>query len=184
VRRKLNNLTTNLADRYRYLEPKDRTRWITLASVVTLLVVVLLFLTVRQCSRAAELSSERMQGKPEAATAQVRDAFFAVVTAMTGESPAPTVADAVARVAQDKGGASLQSVVDGTPLKFNPDKSQWATGRGGAAMGTVLVVGPAPPSFKERKVSLIGIGNGGMPLEIVAGQEPAWLSSAVTGPAK
>jgi hypothetical protein len=174
----------NPLDKFRYMDARDRRKLFAVAGLFVAATLVTSTLVVTRCNRAVDVNTGRLDSAEQAALAQVREAFFAVQTALVGESPAPTVADAVRRVASEKGAATLKSAVDQSPLKFNPHKAEWMGGpqRGGVATGTVLVAAPAPVEYKSRNIVLIGVGRGGLPVEITAGSEPAWLATAATSP--
>lgn len=174
----------NLLDKFRYMHAQDRRKILTIGGLSLATVLVLSTLTVTRCNRAVDISTGRLETAEQSALSQVREAFFAVQTNLMGDSPAPTVADAVRRVASEKGAATLKSATDQSPLKFNPNKTDWTGGPrgGGAPAGTLLVVAAAPADYKSRNIVLIGVGRGGLPVEVAAGSEPAWLATAATAP--
>lgn len=165
----------------RYMGPEERKRLFRLGGMIGLLLIIGIVVLLTRCHGSKPIDSvTRMQGDDQKALTQIREAMFEVGTALTGDSPASSVLEAVRKVHEAKGEALTKSVVDGSFLKFNPNKAHWAAGRGGGGVATVLVVGTAPPSYKARQVSLIGMAMGGIPVEISAGQEPDWLPKAVT----
>jgi hypothetical protein len=186
----------NPIDKFRYLDKRDRHRLFAAAGILVAAVLVTSTVVITRCSRTIDVATGRMDTSEQDALTQVREAFFAVSTALAGDPPAPTVGDAVQRVASEKGAAALKTTVGGEPLKFNPKKTDWSRGGprpgspgggggGGGGDGetaTVLVVAPAPAAFRARNVAFIGVARGGLPVEITAGSEPSWLASAVTAP--
>jgi hypothetical protein len=179
----------NPIDKFRYLDPRDKRRLFAFVGLMFAAVMITSTLVVTRCNRAVDVNTGRLDTAEQDTLTQLRESFFAVGTALAGDPPAPTVADAVRSVASEKGAAALKSKVGGTPLKFNPKKADWSfrppAGGGvpaNAGSPPVLVVGPAPESYRSRNVVLIGVARGGLPVEITAGSEPDWLPSAVVAP--
>jgi hypothetical protein len=170
----------NLIREYQYLTAREQKRLLALGVAVLLLIASgLITLGMSRCQGSVG-EQVQQQALPERdAMAQIRDAFFAVSAAIAADPPAGSVEVAVRSAVMEKGAELFASKVDGTPLKFNPTIAKWASGRGAAPAGTVLVVGPAPASYKSHQVTLIGFGRGGLPVEIAAGSEPDWLPKAV-----
>lgn len=167
---------------YRYMGPAERKRAAIVGGLGLLALVLGVVMLVSRCSREPEVRVEEVDNKTEVVLSQVRDAFFAVSAELIGESPARTVDEAITRVATAKGVGFLNSKVDGSPLKFNPDAAEWRGGPGSGAGDVSLVVAPAPASFKDRQIVAIGVKRGGIPAEFAAGAEPAWLARAAIGP--
>jgi hypothetical protein len=166
---------------FRDLDDSARKRVLILGGVLGGLALLVIILGISRCERSPGPEAARLPADESQAISQVREAMFSVGTALAGETPAASVEEAVRRVSRDKAGGLTMSKVDGTPLKFDPKLDDWVKAKAGAPAGTVLVVGPAPASYHARNVVLIGIGRGGVPIEIVAGSEPDWLGSAVIG---
>lgn len=175
----------DLIKAYRYMGPAERKRAVVLGGLGLLAVALGVVLLVTQCSGEAAVKVERVDDKTREVLAQVRDAFFAVSAELAGANSARSVDEAVTRVATAQGVDFLNSKVDGTPIRFNPDRNAWTGGGpGGSAGEVVLVVAPAPPTYKARQIALVGVKRGGIPAELAAGSEPAWLARASIGPAR
>lgn len=176
----------DLIKAYRYMGPSERKRAAVMGGLGVLAIALGILLVASRCSGEPRIVAEEVDDKTRAVLGQVRDAFFAVSAELAGESPARTVDEAVTRVATSKGVEFLNSKVDGSPIRFNPNLRQWSGGApavgGGGGADEALVVATAPASYKSRQITLVGVKRGGIPAEFAAGAEPAWLAHAVIGP--
>jgi hypothetical protein len=171
-----------LIDDFRYLDDRLKRRVVAPGALVLATLIAGVVLLVSHCHQRTDIATARVPPDETRAISQVRDAMFSVTSRLVGEDPAKSVEDAVQRAAGEKADGVGPSVVDRSSLKFNPNIAAWRDARGRIAAGTALVVGPAPASFQKRKVMLIGVGRGGVPLEITAETMPDWVGNPVMGP--
>lgn len=156
--------------------------WAAIVGVLVLLVAVPVTCSLRDSTPRVTVEQRRM----EDVRAHLTVAFSAIVGRLAELPPnqRPDLQAITSSIAAEKGADFFTCPVTGEPYRINPDPRAWMMNvatrlPAGVSTDEVLMVAKSTPAQEKAGVMHIGLRVRRIPVNMAAGEEPAWMDEAL-----